>query len=143
MPPERNNCIFKKVGLGEAAKRDVGSAANQVPDMSLFTALKWGAGYQVLPGGLIIQWGSMSGLTTGTEGSIPFPIPFPNAILQVVASHDNYMHFARPTIYNASTISKEKLYCSAISLNATAVGGAVTRRVDGEAAYGRWIAIGY
>lgn len=36
------------------------------------------SGYVKLPGGLIIQWGSTSGLTGGS-GSITFPTPFPTA----------------------------------------------------------------
>ncbi|MDD8431382.1 DUF1382 family protein [Escherichia coli] len=32
MPVSRNLCIFLNVGLGEAAKRDVGTGDNQIPD---------------------------------------------------------------------------------------------------------------
>ncbi|MDY9618930.1 hypothetical protein U0A09_05285, partial [Escherichia coli] len=31
--------IFINVGLREAAKRDVGTGANQIPDMSLFASI--------------------------------------------------------------------------------------------------------
>ena len=41
-------------------------------------------GYQILPGGLIIQWGSNIGIAGG--GTAPFPIPFPKACLSFVAS---------------------------------------------------------
>ncbi|MCY6923823.1 phage tail protein, partial [Escherichia coli] len=34
MPVARYLCIFINVGLGEAAKRDVGNGQNQIPDMS-------------------------------------------------------------------------------------------------------------
>ncbi|MCU7226887.1 phage tail protein, partial [Escherichia coli] len=37
MPVSRYLCIFINVGLGEAAKRDVGTGANQIPDMSSWT----------------------------------------------------------------------------------------------------------
>ena len=40
-----------------------------------------GNGYQKLPGGLIMQWGSFS--QTGTSTSVSFPISFPNACLNV------------------------------------------------------------
>jgi len=44
------------------------------------------SGYQELPGGLIIQWGS----TTGTSGTvIDFPTEFPHACFQVVISEGN------------------------------------------------------
>ncbi|MEK8372160.1 hypothetical protein P2N85_18305, partial [Escherichia coli] len=37
MPVARYLCIFINVGLGEAAKRDVGTGTNQIPDMGSFT----------------------------------------------------------------------------------------------------------
>ena len=42
-------------------------------------------GYQVLPGGLIMQWGIT---THGAEGSqsVTFPVPFPNTILSAQAT---------------------------------------------------------
>lgn len=44
-------------------------------------------GYQKLPGGLIIQWGSWSGVTNGSNTtSISFPISFPNTCLNVTAT---------------------------------------------------------
>ncbi|MEK8307248.1 phage tail protein, partial [Escherichia coli] len=36
MPSARYFCIFINVGLGEAAKRNVGTGENQIPDMSAF-----------------------------------------------------------------------------------------------------------
>ncbi|MBF8898791.1 phage tail protein, partial [Escherichia coli] len=38
MPVSRNRCIFLNVGLGEAAKRDVGTGDNQIPDMGAFAS---------------------------------------------------------------------------------------------------------
>jgi len=93
---------------------------------------------------LIIQWGSLAPLITASQMEIPYPIPFPNRVFQAVACHDNYTHFARPTIYGLTTsLSNVKLFCSALMLNANTVNGAITRSTDGQAAYGRWIAIGY
>ncbi len=37
MPFARYFCIFINVGLGEAAKRNVGNGENQIPDMSFWT----------------------------------------------------------------------------------------------------------
>ncbi|MCT6226319.1 phage tail protein, partial [Escherichia coli] len=45
MPVSRNLCIFLNVGLGEAAKRDVGTGENQIPDMSAYSS---GSGWQKL-----------------------------------------------------------------------------------------------
>ncbi|MEZ3057749.1 hypothetical protein ACBQ80_14055, partial [Escherichia coli] len=54
MPVSRNRCIFLNVGLGEAAKRNVGTGANQIPDMGSFMLSASVPGYQKLPSGLII-----------------------------------------------------------------------------------------
>lgn len=62
MPFARYFCIFINVGLGEAAKRNVGTGENQVPDMNSFGNSLTANGYQKLPGGMIIQWGSFSAL---------------------------------------------------------------------------------
>ncbi|STL64814.1 tail fiber protein [Escherichia coli] len=62
------------LGLGEAAKRDVGTGDNQIPDMGAFAS---GSGWFRLPGGYIIQFGTFSGNTTRFISG-HFPIPFPN-----------------------------------------------------------------
>ncbi|HGX1929762.1 TPA: hypothetical protein ACNSM6_003485, partial [Escherichia coli] len=46
---------ISKVGLGEAAKRDVGTGDNQIPDMGAFAS---GSGWFRLPGGYIVQFGT-------------------------------------------------------------------------------------
>lgn len=51
--------IFINIGLGEAAKRNVGTGANQIPDMGSFMLSASVPGYQKLPSGLIIQWGQL------------------------------------------------------------------------------------
>lgn len=38
-------------------------------------------GYQKLPGGLIIQWGSQT-VASNSEATFSYPIPFPNAVFQ-------------------------------------------------------------
>ncbi|MCR1245932.1 phage tail protein, partial [Klebsiella pneumoniae] len=48
MPVSCYLCIFLNVGLGEAAKRDVGTGDNQIPDMGAFAS---GSGWFRLPGG--------------------------------------------------------------------------------------------
>jgi hypothetical protein len=37
------------------------------------------SGYQKLPGGLILQWGTTASIPNGTVGTVTFPIAFPNA----------------------------------------------------------------
>ncbi|GCT27780.1 phage variable tail fiber protein [Escherichia coli] len=66
--------VLKNLGLGEAAKRDVGTGDNQIPDMGAFAS---GSGWFRLPGGYIVQFGTFSGNTTRFISG-HFPIPFPN-----------------------------------------------------------------
>ncbi|MDO2625200.1 hypothetical protein Q2V02_24065, partial [Escherichia coli] len=54
MPFARYFCIFINVGLGEAAKRNVGTGENQIPDMVSFSGVRDFYGKQLLPGGLIL-----------------------------------------------------------------------------------------
>ncbi|MGJ1092901.1 phage tail protein, partial [Escherichia coli] len=50
--------LLTYLGLGEAAKRDVGTGDNQIPDMGAFAS---GSGWFRLPGGYIVQFGTFSG----------------------------------------------------------------------------------
>nr|WP_241161189.1 hypothetical protein [Escherichia coli] len=61
--------------LKSAAQRDVGSGANQIPDMNNFTSSLTSPGWQKLPSGLIIQWGTANPSSTG-EIFITFPVAF-------------------------------------------------------------------
>lgn len=68
--------VLKNLGLGEAAKRDVGTGENQIPDMTSFAS---GDGWMKLPNGKILQYGR--GAVTPTLSTqtmrITFSIPFP------------------------------------------------------------------
>ena len=88
MPVSRNLCIFLNVGLGEAAKRNVGTGANQIPDMGSFTLSVSGTGYQKLPSGFILQWGSIGTPGIAQDVVTHFPIAFPNRCLRVLVSQD-------------------------------------------------------
>lgn len=71
--------LLEYLGLGTASKRNVGTGANQIPDMSAFAS---GSGYQKLPGGYILQWGSANaGNSASTGMPNTFPIPFPSGIV--------------------------------------------------------------
>ena len=48
--------LLAYLGLGEAAKRGVGTGENQIPDMASFSGVRDYYGKQLLPGGLILQW---------------------------------------------------------------------------------------
>ncbi|WP_433647183.1 phage tail protein [Kosakonia pseudosacchari] len=74
------NAIFN-LSLGAASKRDVGTGANQLPDMSAFPLVVSPAGWTKLPNGLILQWGVTTNFTSTAE--VYFAIPFPTACLFV------------------------------------------------------------
>lgn len=67
---------LENLGLGEAAKRDVGTGEYQIPDMASFAS---GDGWMKLPNGKILQYGR--GAVTPTLSTqtmrITFSIPFP------------------------------------------------------------------
>lgn len=75
----------QNIELKTAAQRDVGTGTNQIPDMASFAASRSGPGYQKLPGGLIIQWGSIGSDSSGTV-TFTFPVAFPNAAFPPLAS---------------------------------------------------------
>ncbi|BDO86057.1 hypothetical protein TUM9754_35360 [Escherichia coli] len=66
MPFARYFCIFINVGLGEAAKRNVGTGENQIPDMSAFPS---GKNWFQLPSGHIVQMFSMNVYGADTNGT--------------------------------------------------------------------------
>lgn len=129
--------VFQKLGLGDIALAGIATGA------------LGGMGYAIFPlivgddrKDFIIQWGSLSPLTSGGSIEIKLPIAFPTTAMSAVAVHDNASHWTRPTIYSLSTTSKTTLTASATVLNAGTVGGNVTRGSDITACYGRYIAIG-
>ncbi len=75
------------VGLGEAARRDIGTGSNQLPEMSMFASAFSGAsGYCKLPNGVILQSAAISGIPAGGSLEVTYPIPFPNLMMFVIAA---------------------------------------------------------
>ncbi|WP_312273380.1 phage tail protein [Pseudescherichia sp.] len=67
--------LLSYLGLGEAAKRDVGAGQNQIPDMSAFASDLRNIGLQRLPGGLILQWGNAAP-GTGGDVTVNYPVAY-------------------------------------------------------------------
>ncbi|ENT2394013.1 phage tail protein, partial [Escherichia coli] len=69
------NGILQYLGLGEAAKRNVGTGENQIPDMSAYSS---GSGWQKLPDGSIEQWGRINFPynAAAVSTNVTFTIPF-------------------------------------------------------------------
>lgn len=71
--------------FGSAASKDVGTGANQIPDMSSFTSSLGATGWERLPSGKIKQWGYASTASgSATQVAVTFPIPFPLECFGVV-----------------------------------------------------------
>ena len=106
----------QKVGLKEAAKRDVGTGANQIPDMKSFAGSLGFTGYQKLPTGLIIQWGAFNvNATAGAVGTtdITFPIAFPAAfrhLSALMSTNDPSQRFTGFDIGNTNTTKARFTY---------------------------------
>lgn len=101
---------IKNLGLGEAAKRGVGTAANQLPDMSSFTVTGNVNAFVIqLPGGIVIQGGKAStdinGYATvnlGLAMSFFSVLPGESAVSQWVSSGNVYSGLV---IYGAQALS--------------------------------------
>lgn len=96
------------------------SLGTAVANLSSFTALLSSSGYQKLPSGLILQWGS----ATGSNPTISFPISFPNAFFQAFV-----------TTNSSSSANVESLYYNGTT------SGMTIRQLGGLPT--SWLAIGY
>ena len=124
--------LLNYLGLKEAAKRDVGTGANQLPDMSSWNKSTSGsARWRKFPDGTIIQTGiSMSGFL-GTPANITLPVSFANSSYSVVTSYDN----ARAGV---STIPS----FAALPVSASQFALMNSMQAQGTGHYAYWIAIG-
>ena len=86
-------------GVGELATNAEAQAytANKLIDGAKLAAALQGSnqslaasGYQKIPGGLIIQWGSLPSTADDGTASITWPISFPNNCYMAVASADTF-----------------------------------------------------
>ena len=57
-------------------------------------------GYTSLPGGILLQWGSIA--SAGTSGIITFPIAFPNNAFTVTTSYNRASTTSAHTVYTTS-----------------------------------------
>ncbi|EJV3583490.1 phage tail protein [Escherichia coli] len=81
--------LLTYLGLGESAKRDVGTGENQIPDMSAWKRNPSSNRWRKLPDGTIIQMGISASGPLGSPVNITLPISFSNTNYCVVASYDN------------------------------------------------------
>lgn len=127
------------LGLKTAAVRDVGTGANQIPDMGSFTfsgdANSWVATFA---NGLIVQGGVSSTINPPNtyDTMIQFRVPFPSRLLYI-GEHDSdgggYL-----TLWNFDTKTTSGCRCSAITR--IAQGGTQLLPISASACL--WIAVG-
>ncbi|EPX7063638.1 gp53-like domain-containing protein [Escherichia coli] len=76
------------LGLKTAAQRDVGTGANQIPDMSAWAS---GPGWRRTPDGFIEQFGGINFPSSGgaaTSTWVAFPISFPTGNIDTLVVYD-------------------------------------------------------
>ncbi len=123
---------LENLQLGEAAKRNVGTGANQIPDMNSFTSgSSTTADWYKLPGGLLIQSGINAVGYIGSPFTIGLPVAFSNANYRIVASYDN----ARSTATYGFAMSALPSTASAFTINSSS-------NASVGPVYAYWIAIG-
>ena len=111
------NRFSKNLQLGEAAKRDVGTGNNQLPDMSAFGMSRNGqTAWDILPNGMIRQAGTvpltpvgnfnaqvLGGVTYYTHYyRVNFPRQFPNAQIATLATLASYSYSTQATMAGKS-----------------------------------------
>lgn len=94
-------------------------------------------GYQKLPGGLIIQWGSFTPNGLGQGLQITFPIAFPNKVVYTNAGEEDGV---TGILDHATTYNSNLTGLNALVTSQSSVGGAWSHPTTGTA---KWIAIGY
>jgi hypothetical protein len=95
---------------------EVVSGSAQLGSAAKFAASIANSGYQKLPSGLIIQWGSISGTTTTTVTTFnaTLAIAFPNAAIAIIGSRFNDVNSS------ASPITDQTFTLSATTASVTA-----------------------
>ncbi|EMF8437090.1 hypothetical protein V4E44_000146 [Citrobacter freundii] len=127
------------IGLGSAATRAVGNGANQIPDMSFFSAALAINGWAKLPNGLIIQQGTSTAATPSSpDVLVNFPIPFPTGVLHI-SEHDSNGGLSM-TLWQLNNITRTAFYAGALG---GVTRGNTTIQVLSTSAACNWFAIGY
>lgn len=115
---------LSNLGLGEAAKRGVGTGVNQIPDMSSWTS---GSGWRKTPDGTIEQWGTAIGDSYGNV-IVYYPIAF--------SSRPNYVGFCnlqngvsgsvQNVVINNDNFDYAGFSCRNLAFNGTVLSGSAS-----------------
>lgn len=79
---------LSNLGLGTAAKKDVGTGTGQIPDMSSFIFTGQDLGSFKLPGGFIVQWAYLTSLDPTGWTLVNFQNAWPTKILGAMAINE-------------------------------------------------------
>lgn len=140
---------LKNLGLGEAGKHEVAAAADMTAGgdklptvaavMSLFSKRAF-TGYDYIripdvPGGLIIQWGSLN-LQNGA-GQVTFPVAFTKAVIRVLAGDISSASWnsSNFTVFGPANPTLTGVGIRAVTLSGTTFVQGITGS--------QWLAIGY
>lgn len=116
------------LGLGNAATKNTGNGAGQIPTMANFTS---GSGWIKFPDGTIIQTGTSVAGYVGGPTDVALPIAFTSEIRSIVASFDSAVAGANDCPAFACT-----------NLGLTGFRLMSSRGNTGTQPFARWIAIG-
>lgn len=120
--------VLENLGLGEAAKRSVGSSINQIPDMSFFTSSFNGSnGFCKFPNGVIMQSVGINAIPAGGSLEVIYPIPFPTNMLFVIASPANSNNGTTPISLAIDAVAVTDSKKSIIIRNTSTIANAGTR----------------
>ncbi len=106
----------------------IGGSMSLAYASSSFGASLAANGYQKLPSGMIIQWGSSSAISSGSQLTITLPIAMPSALLRVFATAETSTSDTTPVSGGWSSVSTSQF---------------VLRNKSTAASLFSWMAIGY
>ncbi|MGN9607445.1 gp53-like domain-containing protein [Salmonella enterica] len=148
---------LENLGLGEAAKRDVGTGNNQLPDMSAFGMSRNGqTAWDILPNGMIRQAGTVTLTPVGNFNAqvlggvtyythyyrVNFPRQFPNAQIATLATLAS-SEFSKQTTMAGKSLSTHRDTDSGADVSRTRFTVAYTTPNLGETPTLHFEAIGY
>ncbi|EPH7578423.1 gp53-like domain-containing protein [Escherichia coli] len=148
---------LENLGLGEAAKRDVGTGNNQLPDMSAFGMSRNGqTAWDILPNGMIRQAGTVTLTPVGNFNAqvlggvtyythyyrVNFPRQFPNAQIATLATLAS-SEFSKQTTMAGKSLSTHRDTDSGADVSRTRFTVAYTTPNLGEIPTVHFESIGY
>ncbi|MFB6324629.1 phage tail protein [Pantoea deleyi] len=109
---------LKSLGLMSAAQRAVGAGSKQIPDMSFFGMSAASPGYQILPGGIVLQWGIAAVPVAGSVN-----IKYPVAIGLGLAQFSSPVDGSSTNNYRVGVATSDKTSITLTSTNTSSVTG--------------------